>query len=94
MAMTYPIAADYDDPDCNTGMSLAYAVVKKIVAQALFHLTDLDNTREDVAGDIAYKIALAHRHERSIPAIAAIAVAAALTHAAALSGVDAPASQN
>ena len=78
--MTTPlkIAADYDDPDCNTGMSLAYAVVNKTVAQGLFCMTEMEaEARNEVAGDVAYKLALGLRHQRSIPDIAAIAVAAA-----------------
>ena len=75
-------AAFFDTADCNTGMSLAYAVTKA-VAQAILrerHDDPLGNATDEHAAEIAYEIAAQHRGDTTLPVLAAAAAYRAMGH--------------
>ena len=76
----YILGPDWFDTNAeSTGTSLAYAVAKRAAAQVLQHLAPhvAKERREDIAGDLAYKIALQQRHSQPLPMIVGIAVSTA-----------------
>ena len=73
------LAMEFDEVDCNTGMSAAHAVAKSVIAQCLrerFPDTAFAVIHQ-ASADLAYDIAFGQRHEQTLPVIAAQAAGAA-----------------
>ena len=87
----YILGPDWFDANAeSTGTSLAYAVAKRAAAQVLQHLAPhvAKEQREDIAGDLAYKIALQQRESQPLPMIVGIAVSAAFLQCPPLEAVS------
>ena len=66
----YILGPDWFDTNAESiGQSLAYAVAKHDASQVLHHLAPdvAKEQREDIAGDLAYKITLQHRESQPCP---------------------------
>ena len=70
---------EFDEVDCNAGMSAAHAVAKSVIDQCLrerFPDTAFAVIHQ-ASQDLAYDIAFGQRHEQTLPVIAAQAAGAA-----------------
>ena len=72
------LAHTFDEADCNTGMSLAYAVAKAAAMSVLSGLYTEATDRSTAAQNIAYDLALRWRHGFTLAQIVEAAVERAL----------------
>ena len=72
------MANTFDAPDCNTGMSLAYAVAKQAAESVIGGLYTEQTDISGAAEDIAYAVAFRWRHQCTLPQIVAAAIERAL----------------
>ena len=73
------LAMEFDEVDCNTGMSAAHAIAEYVITQCLrkrFPDTAFGVIHQ-ASVDLAYNIAFGQRHEQTLPVIAAQAAGAA-----------------
>ena len=81
------MASQFDDPSCNTGMSVArdiayraaFEVFEQFYVDLANHAYAEEADRAEAASDLAYEIAFAYRHKLTLGQIAHVAVQEAWT---------------